>query len=865
MDQFAFVNQASTKLQVSVSSVRPFLAHLLTLCALYRRSFPLPVGLTLFPLLSQGKPESIRSDAQNLITALLKLSGMIAAQSAPSDIGREQAMNGLQTLSALASNGMTSLLLDGPQLFPMLASYMKSPWIATGVSPIAFAVVYNLCQLNTARLDMFVDSGGISALDSYIRLALDTNINKESKDGNMQKLNLALALLYQIGSPKSGLQSKFINEGGLLLVLDHFNSAKSALVFLSSFVAMETQSTVIDVLLSHPDFANAIDTLYADESSDDDDDSDDDDGHDAKKDSSASLASDEEDRRKKEENARVLLIAQVLRNLCLLQGSSGAVLPLLARFLGHGLAIADEAISALSNLSATQPTTLDYRYAWDSSLIGMAISSAVRICRKLIHAAEGDVAAATFTRNAAGRKHVLARVFQVLRNDECLRLAGESSASGRPGFGHEKDDDDHEEDNEKDEDEDDDDDLLFLIDDAHALIELATLNKDLLEANRSWARTVSRYLSLLPPSHAWSNSKQTVDVHKCCIVQQDVVRGGGSIGSDGVDAGRVDGRKAPSASRASTSTHASTSSSESNSYFVDKEFNFDETLEGIHFNVPLRVMFRRLSNVRLDDSPSSSQLPRPGFDTIIQGEMACHAFAAVLSGLARHPIKLATMFKLPSSDQQKWSTGPITVKLHDFRVAKPDAHGKEHQEPKTITIDDRVPCYVFSKPISIWTGSSQAWLALIEKAAAKMLGGYAALEKLTIEQACELLTGGKAVKCKIPPAEQFQHVLESELSEQSIVVYTLKPQSVMQEEEEEKKKNEEKGASVATTTQQRDSSHDIFVVDSIQTMSDGPLVAAYNTAAFDMRRGWDASSGNVRTSIPVLHDTIASLYKLRLM
>jgi hypothetical protein len=751
MDQFAFVNQVATRLQVAVSN---------------------------------SKPDLIRKEAQELHEALFKLAHLVPEGQEPTDLGRQQAMHGLQLIAALAGNGMTSLLLDGPQLFPMLVAYMKAPWVTTGVAPIAFAVVYNLCQLNGARLVPFCEASGLAALQTYIRSALVANPGAEAKESITQKLNLALALLYQIGSPKNGVQTRFVEEGGLAAVLDHFTTSKSVLVFLSSFIDLSTPASVIPTIMNHPEFADAVDSMYA-ERPDSDSDSDD----------------EEQDevavRQKQEDSARTLLVVQVLRNLCLLQGSADTVLPLLARFLGHNLTIADEALSALSNLSATQK--LDYRYAWDSSLLGMTLSKATQLCEKVAEVAAKDVAAAASTRNLAARKHILTRVMQILRNEDCIKAASESSDANRPGFAQDasndakpsrtgEDDEENSEDSgeadsegqDSDADSEYADELVISKDDLAQLIQLVSINKDLLQANQSWARTVGRYLTLLPASIIWEDMDDHVEVLGSVVAEKDSSQG----------------------------------------LYIDTEWDLKGALAG--WNSPVAPMWRRLAQL----SPEKGPLPKASFDTIAQGEFHCDELTTMIAGLAKNPVKLATMFKLPSSDSTKWSTGPITVNLFDI---------KGNGQAIKVTIDDRVPCYPFSKPIGVWTGSTQLWLPLIEKACAKLLGGYAQLSTLSIEQAGLLLTGTKPTKCKLPAAEQFQLVLESELSEHSIMIYTT--------------------ASDPSAT---------CLIDSITNSSVGAVVASYNTALFDPRRGWDATSGHVNTPASDLHGQIGAMYKLKL-
>jgi hypothetical protein len=662
---------------------------------------------------------------------------------------------------------MVSLLLDGPLLFPMLVAYLREPWTRTGVSPIAFAVVYNLCQLNTARLATFVSSDGLFGLQDYIRKALSGPVT----DSNTTKLNLALALLYQIGSPKNGLQNEFVAQGGLSLVLDHFKTAKSVLVFLTSFITMDTPTETVDIVMNHPDFAEAVDSMYAESPDDSDSDSDEDD----------SELTPEEAQKKQEATAKTLLVVQVLRNLCLLQGSSGSILPLLPRFLGHNLSIADEAISALSNLAATQE--VDFRYAWDSSLIGMVLSRATQICEKFIENASQDTTSAINNQQLPARKHVLTRVFQILRVEGCLKAAGESTSTGRPqGEEHELEAEDEKEDDHEDSDVDSDkseydDELVFSRDDAVQLVQLANLNRDVMLANQHFARLLSRYLVLLPSEIVWAESEAYIDLQSSLVFE-----------------------KGP----------------EGTVQFEDQDIK-PETLKLPSLATPLTIVWRRLSQITAE----KGSLPAASSTTITSGEIEANGLTMALCALARSPTKLATMFKLPSTDQSKWSSAEISVKLF---------HNKQQI---LVKVDDRVPCYPFSKPIGAWTGSTQTWLPLIEKAVAKLIGGYSQLPSLSFVNAWEILTGTTPEQCFLPDAKQFEVLLRSELSHQNVFVFT-----------------------------QMDDAKAHCLIDSISEASEGSIVTAYNPNLFDKRRGWDSKSGCVQLTIAELIGSTKTLYRL---
>ena len=737
--------------------------------------------------------------------ALYKLATMIAPASEPTDVGVNQAMNGLQLISTLASHGMLSLLLDGPKLFPMLLEFMKGGWIKTGVSHLAFAVVYNLCILNGARIPVLVDAGGISVVSGYLKNGVDANPTGDAAEAVAQKRNLALSVLYVIGSVKSDAQNKFIEQGGLSTVLDYLKTSKSALVFLSSFISIQTPPEVINVIMSHPDFSEAVDSLYLAEAEDSDE----------EEDEEPETEEDKKERYAKlEASARAHLIIQVLRNLCQIKGSADTILPLLPRFLGHDLVVCDEAISALSNLVGTQE--IDFRYAWDSSLIGMTLSRAAQLCEALIEGAEADEAAAIVNTNIAGRRHVLARVLQILRAEECFKAASQKSEAGRPGREEKTEEDAEDEDDEEDSDKDSDteeydDKLVFTRDDALQLVQLAKLNTDLLEAHQSWARTVSRYLSLVPSTVVWVDENDgLVDTLAATVIAEKDVSPEIYSATAGAD---TDAAEKPADGAAITMP----------ALYTDSEFDLAKAVEGIEFrDVPICIMLRRLSNIPLE----GVKIPSASYDTISAGVIGSTSVAAVMTGLARHLRKLLGVFRLPSASQAKWGSGPITINLFDIRGSK---------KPIAVQVDDRVPCYICGRPIGLWSGSTQTWLPLIEKACAKLLGGYAALAALTFEEAAELLTGVKPIKCKLPAQDSLLNVIEDELAEKSVLIY-----------------------------QAADSTQTPWIIDSTENGEEGKVINSYTAAAFDPRRGWTENIGHDQSPAAKLHGNIHALYKLKL-
>lgn len=750
--------------------------------------------------------------------ALFKLATMVSDATGPTDIGRNQAVNGLQLISAMATNGTISLLLDGPKLFPMLLRYLQDPWIKSGISHVAFAVVYNLCVLSPLRLPVLVQAGGIKVLVEYLKKGIDANPTGDAEASINQKRNLVLAVLYLIGSGKNELQQQFLDEGGLTCVLDYFKTAKSVLPFLSNFVSMQTPTSAISIIMSHPDFSEAVDAMYTENADDMDEDF-----MDAEEDEEE--ADPEELRQKIEESAKVQMVAQTLRNLCLLQGSAETILPLLPRFLGHSPAVANEALSALSNLVGTQ--AIDFRYAWDSSLIGMTLSRSAQLCNVMLEQAAADEAAAVLDTNVLGRKSVLARALQILRADECFKVASESCESGRPGREEEKEEEkvqkqkgekskepeDDASDSDSENAEDDyEDNLVFTRDDAERLVHLAKLNTDLLEANQSWARTISRYLALVPSKYVWVGENDgLVDTLADAVLAEKDATAELLGHTEGEDANNEAHKAAIAAFP---------------KLYTDSELDLAKMMQGVTFqdNANMCVMFRRLSNMSIE----TGKLPTASFDTISLGVIGSSAIAVVLTAITRNLRTLLSVFRLPAGAQSKWGSAAITVKLFDIR---------NNATPVTVSIDDKVPCYVCGRPIGLWTGSTQTWLPLIEKACAKLLGGYAALSSLTIEEASELLTGSKAVAIKInSDSSSLLKTISSELAEKNQLMYqsTTEPKAM-------------------------------WVIDSLsQSESDGTTINAYSAGLFDSRRGWVSDVGRAQLTLPQLQEQINTLYKLKL-
>ncbi|XP_018647597.1 Mername-AA248 (C02 family) [Schistosoma mansoni] len=110
-----------------------------------------------------------------------------------------------------------------------------------------------------------------------------------------------------------------------------------------------------------------------------------------------------------------------------------------------------------------------------------------------------------------------------------------------------------------------------------------------------------------------------------------------------------------------------------------------------------------------------------------------------------------------------------------------------------VTIDDMLPCYE-GKCISLSSSSAKEfWPALLEKAYAKLLGGYDKLEYVRLEEAMMDLTGGVTESISLqnlysaPAMKQvlFFEQMEKDLIDECIVIFCTKEDSEQQDGDSE--------------------------------------------------------------------------------
>jgi len=164
--------------------------------------------------------------------------------------------------------------------------------------------------------------------------------------------------------------------------------------------------------------------------------------------------------------------------------------------------------------------------------------------------------------------------------------------------------------------------------------------------------------------------------------------------------------------------------------FKDSEFPYNDSNSG-----KANTKWARLSeiNVTIDSSSPLSGLV-PGVNSeqnktttkitklfnsispndIAQGALGDCWLLAALATLAEHPHLIQNAFLTRSFDPR----GKYSMRLYDTKA----------NIFKNITIDDFIPVDAANKPLFTKAGSNEMWPLLIEKAFAKMRGGYHALE-----------------------------------------------------------------------------------------------------------------------------------------
>ncbi len=121
---------------------------------------------------------------------------------------------------------------------------------------------------------------------------------------------------------------------------------------------------------------------------------------------------------------------------------------------------------------------------------------------------------------------------------------------------------------------------------------------------------------------------------------------------------------------------------------------------------------------------------------------------------------LSVVAKVPSLLQKLFVTRD--VKRGKYVIGLYNNEG-EWQE---VVIDDRIPCDASGKPaFGRNKEDNEMWVVLLEKAIAKMLGGYGALHFGFVEKGFTILTGGRAETLPVDNSSMDARVWKTQLWE----------------------------------------------------------------------------------------------------
>lgn len=160
--------------------------------------------------------------------------------------------------------------------------------------------------------------------------------------------------------------------------------------------------------------------------------------------------------------------------------------------------------------------------------------------------------------------------------------------------------------------------------------------------------------------------------------------------------------------------------------FTDQSFPCNDSNAG-----GTNVKWVRLQEVEIKSSGAHKKIDRlfsiiqPG--DIAQGALGDCWLLAALATLAERPHLLQNCFKTRSFNPR----GKYTLRLYDAKA----------KAWKNITIDDYIPVNANNVPLYTGATSNEMWPLLIEKAFAKMRGGYKALEGGLPLDAMQTITG----------------------------------------------------------------------------------------------------------------------------
>ncbi|XP_049849326.1 uncharacterized protein LOC126318432 [Schistocerca gregaria] len=338
--------------------------------------------LQLSAAVQKGEFRGIEGPTQRLEALLRELADHVVSL----DIDPNQAMVldaqlGFQTLMGLKPE--MNVLVDGPDLFPMITSYLKRPWCMTNtVSHFAFGFLYNLAQLNSARFDAICENDGITALKEYYYYSVASNEGEAPlSSASRTKLNLFLAFLYQLSK---GREQVFVSEGVLDLVLRHAHNVDHVLVFLSSFLHQENLPETIHYVVNHKEFLKLVQTTDPN-------------------------------------SPRLKLVITILRNLALSPNTQSTILPLIPRMAEGAVEYmdVDNLLSIVSNLAATNQAEID----WSAFFSAIFPSILKKLEAHLLEIGREDQFYSASDQINPSKRHFWARLMQILKQPRALEAS----------------------------------------------------------------------------------------------------------------------------------------------------------------------------------------------------------------------------------------------------------------------------------------------------------------------------------------------------------------------------------------------------------------------------------------------------------
>lgn len=416
----------------------------------------------------KANPVETRDEIQNLESLLINLNEYynISTELELMKHALENVQLGLQSIMAFSAQPSLCVLLDGPNLFPMLLGFIKSPWLTTGISYISFGIIYNLCHLNLERLNEITKHQGIKALVEYSRF-INLNLENDSEQ-TRKKRNLLLTLFYRLGSNENVFQNEFISQGGYAQVLEYLESGfPHSLVFVGNLIKSNSPPEIFELLINSKQFLNLLDSLLLENPP---------------------------------QNLATILV-QILRNLAQMPKSSSFLLPLLPRFLIFDYETIDDILSLLSNLSITNAEQVDWLSLWRNKFFETLFRKIKILIINLIEQSNAKVSKSTHDdKNYNYRKSVIARMTQVLKQKSCFDSISYENNS-----------------------------YLFTIDHAQIMFDIIEYCKDIFSKNFVFARIFSQYLSFVKPSLLTLKSELILDKNHLVEIDKSEIFSDGEI------------------------------------------------------------------------------------------------------------------------------------------------------------------------------------------------------------------------------------------------------------------------------------------------------------------------------------------------